>query len=68
MKDVRVKYDLMNDLGASTYVLCPGLQSWGGRVERVQKGISHWDKQNNDVPAPNCVLKVWGEVIKVEGL
>jgi len=26
--------------------------------ERVQKGIAHWDKQNNDVPAPNCVLKV----------
>ena len=26
--------------------------------ERVQKGIAHWDKQNNDVPAPNCMLKV----------
>jgi len=27
-------------------------------TKRVQKGISHWDKQNNDVPAPNCMLKV----------
>ena len=27
-------------------------------VERVQNRIAHWDKQNNDVPAPNCVLKV----------
>jgi len=26
--------------------------------ERVQKRIVHWDKQNNDVPAPNCILKV----------
>ena len=24
----------------------------------VQKGIAYWDKQNNDVLAPNCVLKV----------
>jgi len=37
-------------------------------IERVQKRIAHWDKQNNDVPAPNCVLKVRGEIIKVEGL
>jgi len=36
--------------------------------ERVQKGIAHWDKQNNDMPAPNCVLKVRGEIIKDEGL
>jgi len=36
--------------------------------KRVQKGISHWDKQNNNVPAPNCILKVQGEIIKVEGL
>jgi len=36
--------------------------------ERVQKGIAHWDKQNNDVPVSNCVLKVRGEIIKVEGL
>ena len=27
-------------------------------IERVQKGIVHWDKQNNDMPAPNCILKV----------
>ena len=27
-------------------------------TERVQKGIAHWDKQDNDVPAPNCMLKV----------
>ena len=26
--------------------------------KRVQKGIAHWDKQNNDMPAPNCVLKI----------
>jgi len=39
-----------------------------GPTERVQKGIAHWDKQNNDVPAPNCMLKVQGEIIKVEGL
>ena len=37
-------------------------------IERVQKRIAYWDKQNNDVPAPNCVLKVRGEIIKVEGL
>jgi len=36
--------------------------------ERVQKGIAHWDKQNHAVPAPNCVLKVREEIIKVEGL
>ena len=36
--------------------------------ERVQKGIAHWDKQNNDVLAPNCMLKVWEEIIKDEGL
>jgi len=34
----------------------------------VQKGIAHWDKQNHTVPAPNCVLKVQGEIIKDEGL
>ena len=37
-------------------------------VERVQKGIAYWDKQNNNVPAPNCVLKVWEKIIKDEGL
>jgi len=37
-------------------------------AERVQKGIAHWDKQNNDVLAPNYMLKVWEEIIKVEGL
>jgi len=26
--------------------------------ERVQKEIAYWNKQNNDVPAPNCMLKV----------
>jgi len=36
-------------------------------AERVQKGITHWDKQNNDVPAFNCMLKVRGEIIKDEG-
>jgi len=37
-------------------------------AERVQKRIAHWDKQNHAVPAPNCMLKVQGEIIKVEGL
>ena len=37
-------------------------------AERVQKGIAYWDKQNNDVPAPNCMLKVQGEIIKDKGL
>jgi len=37
-------------------------------VEGVQKGIVHWDKQDNEVQAPNCMLKVQGEIIKVEGL
>ena len=37
-------------------------------IERVQKGIAYWDKQNNNVLAPNCMLKVQGEIIKVEGL
>jgi len=37
-------------------------------AERVQKGIAYWDKQNYAVPAPNCMLKVWGEIIKDEGL
>ena len=27
-------------------------------TERVQKGIAYWDKQDNDMPAPNCMLKV----------
>jgi len=36
--------------------------------ERVQKRIAHWDKQNYAVPAPNCMLKVQGEIIKDEGL
>jgi len=29
---------------------------------------AHWNKQDNDVPAPNCMLKVQGEIIKVKGL
>jgi len=37
-------------------------------IERVQKGIAYWDKQDNDVLAPNCMLKVREEIIKVEGL
>jgi len=37
-------------------------------TEKVQKGIVYWDKQNNDVPAPNYILKVREEIIKVEGL
>jgi len=26
--------------------------------ERVQKEIAYWNKQNKDMPAPNCMLKV----------
>jgi len=37
-------------------------------TKRVQKGIAYWDKQNHTMPAPNCVLKVRGEIIKDEGL
>jgi len=33
-------------------------------AERVQKGIAYWDKQNNDVPAPNCMLKVWDVIFR----
>ena len=41
---------------------------WEYINKRMQKGIAHWDKQDNDVPAPNCMLKVQGEIIKDEGL
>jgi len=34
----------------------------------MQKRIAHWDKQNNNMLAPNCVLKVWEEIIKDKGL
>jgi len=37
-------------------------------AEGVQKRIAHWDKQNHAVPAPNCVLKVQGKIIKDKGL
>ena len=37
-------------------------------LKGVQKGIAYWDKQNNDMPAPNCMLKVRGEIIKDEDL
>jgi len=36
--------------------------------ERVQKRIAYWDKQNHAVPAPNCMLKVRGEIVKDEDL
>jgi len=35
--------------------------------ERVQKGIAYWNKQNNDMPVPSCMLKVQEEIIKDEG-
>jgi len=41
---------------------------WLVMLKGYKRGIAHWDKQNNDVPAPNCMLKVRGEIIKVEGL
>jgi len=44
------------------------LRKVGLYAEKMQKGIAHWDKQNHAMPAPNCVLKVRGEIIKVEGL
>jgi len=52
------------------YTMCTGISQLtiGLSSKRVQKGIAYWDKQNNDVPAPNCVLKVWEEIIKVKGL
>jgi len=37
-------------------------------AERVQKGIAYWNKQNHAMPAPNCMLKVREEIIKVKGL
>jgi len=39
--------------------------SKGRCAERMQKGIAYWDKQNNDVPAPNYMLKVREEIIKI---
>jgi len=33
--------------------------------ERMQKGIAHWDKPNKDVLAPNCMLKVQEEIIRI---
>jgi len=33
--------------------------------ERIQKGIAHWDKPNKDVLAPNCMLKVREEIIRI---
>jgi len=52
----------------SEYYFSRFLKQFVSIAERVQKGIVHWDKQNNDVLAPNCMLKVQGEIIKVEGL
>jgi len=31
--------------------------------ERVQKGIAHWDKQNDNMLAPNCMLNVMIDLI-----
>jgi len=39
-----------------------------GGAERVQKKIIYWNKQNNNVPAPNYMLKVQGKIIKNKGL
>ena len=30
----------------------------GSAGKRVQKGIAYWNKQNNNVPASNCMLKI----------
>ena len=49
--------------------MCRDCDLWlSCNVERVQKEIAYWNKQNNNVPAPNCVLKVQEEIIKVKGL
>jgi len=37
-------------------------------IERVQREITYWDKQDNDILAPNCMLKVQEEIIKDEDL
>jgi len=37
-------------------------------AKRVQKRIAYWNKQNNDVPASNYMLKVQEEIIKNKGL
>jgi len=54
--------------GVSSTAGCLTAISISGDGERVQKEIAHWDKQNNDVPVSNCVLKVRGEIIKDGGL
>jgi len=66
IKEKKRKRNINNDLA-----ILPSHDTYGPHVipiERVQKGIAYWDKQNNDVLAPNCILKVWGEIIKVKGL
>jgi len=37
-------------------------------IERVQREITYWDKQDNDILAPNCMLKVQEKIIKDEDL
>jgi len=64
-------WDLINQGDTITFIddiLVATNTEEGHDNERVQKEIAYWDKQNHAVPAPNCVLKVRGEIIKVEGL
>jgi len=53
-----VHYLYMKSNPNSSFYPALPYESLSSRVERVQKGIAYWDKQNNDVPAPNCMLKV----------
>jgi len=49
----------VNPLQNMVILLTSAIKSFFSKdSERVQKGIAYWDKQNNDVPAPNCMLKV----------
>jgi len=41
---------------------------WLVMLKGYKRGIAYWNKQNNDVPASNCILKVQEEIIKVKDL
>jgi len=51
-------YSLSNSFLLCSYNIISKILINAGLVERVQKGIAHWDKQNHAVPAPNYVLMV----------
>jgi len=64
----RPNHSPRKDLQSRTRGVESGYSVFGRSAEGVQKRIAHWDKQNHAVSAPNCVLKVRGEIIKIEGL